>query len=75
MLNPVIEEIAGAAHSFLEFLFTFVPDHRIGIFARRHFGDTHDQIVLQKCVERTLGRFLPRYIGIKAEHDFTDETF
>ena len=73
---PVIKEIArrgdtGSRKSF----FPFFPDERIGIFARRHFGDTHDQIVLQKCVERSLGRFLSGRVGVEAKHDFTDETF
>ena len=74
-LDPIIEKIARGHDAFYKFLFSFPPNDGIRIFARRHFGNSYDQIVLKQCVQRALGRFVPRLIRIETKDDFVDETF
>src|SRR5262245_2923348 len=75
MFNPGVEKIARTSNSFFKFLFPLTTDHGIRIFAGWHFGDTNDTVILQKSIERALGRLLASGIGVKTENNFVYESF
>ena len=72
-LDPIVKKIARFRNAAFKSFFAFAPDERIWIFARRHFGYAHDQIVLEQGIERTFGGFVTGCVGVKAKHNFIDE--
>ena len=50
-------------------------DQGVRIFSCWHLGNSHNQVILEQRVERTLGGFLASCVGVEAKHNFVYKAF
>src|ERR1700731_1164658 len=73
VFDPKIKEITRSGNALVKVVFPLLSNERIRIFTAWHFGDAHNQVVLQERLEGALGCFTAGGVGVEAENNFGDK--